>query len=144
MLRLTAIVLSLFALIGLFATTALADDKPFTAKAKVTSKTVVDDTGSFGNLEGRIVKPFVPGDWNVAGGIALQLTTLPDWVPFVSSRKIFADALVSTDEENQTYLGGSISLKPASSDDGLRLGVELFGPDAFETWYLAKAFNFSW
>lgn len=144
MLRSIAVALLLLALLVTVASVASADDKPFTAKSRVVSKQVAADTGGFGNLEGRFVKPFVPGDWDVAGGIALQLTTLPSWVPFVSDRKIFADALMSTDADDRTYVGGSISLKPAAHDDGLRLGVEIIGPNPFETWYLAKAFNFDW
>jgi len=136
-----AVMLSVLTL-TIFGVAAQAD--PFVSTASVTSDSIVDDWGGFGNLEGRLVKPFVPGTIDVAGGISLQLTTLPADLPFFGGRKIFADALLSTQSSDRAYGGASISLLPADIDNGLRLGIEVFGPNPGRTWYLGKAFNFDW
>jgi len=138
------LVLLLMFVLSCFAVVATAENKAFTAKAKVVSKQVNEDLGGFGNLEGRLVKPFTPMTWDAGAGIAIQLLTLPEWMPVVESRKVFADALVSTQTENQAYIGLAISLKPADQDDGFRLGVEVAGPEPWTTWYIGKAFNFGW
>jgi len=99
------------------------------------------DWSGFGNIEVRVVKPFIPATLDFAGGISLQLTTLP---AVLGTRKIFVDALASTENGNSGYVGGSVSLKSAYDDDGLRIGVQITGPNLGKTWYLAKAFSFDW
>jgi hypothetical protein len=81
------------------------------------------DWGGFGNLELRWVKPIAPMTLDVGVAGACQLFTWPrDWIA-IGGRKMFADVIYTT--QNVLYLGGSISLKPADSDDGLRGGFAL-------------------
>ena len=140
--------LLLLCLLALVVSAASAD--PFRAKYNLFTgpekqgvRSVADgDWSGFGNLEGRIVKPFVPATIDFGGGISLQLTTLPKATPLLSARKIFADALVSSLSDDTAYMGLAISLLPASTDNGFRIGVEAVGPNPWKTWYLGKGFNF--
>lgn len=142
----------LLCLLALVASAVSAD--PFRAKFnvfegdlsdKISTRAVSnDDWSGFGNLEGRVIKPFIPATIDVGGGIGLQLTTLPKATPLLSSRKIFVDAIVSSLDDDKAFVGLAISLMPAQSDNGLRLGVKAIGPNPWKTWYLGKAFNFDW
>ena len=141
--------LLLLCLLALVASAAVAD--PFRAKFNVftgeekqgvRAAAVDGDWDGFGNLEGRAVKPLYPLTWDAGGGIGLQLFTVPKAVPVFSQRKIFADFLVSTANEDQAYIALAISLLGAPNDNGVRLGVEAIGPNPWKTFYLGKAFNF--
>ena len=142
----------LCSLLVLLFVVSMAQADPFRAKFNVFTgnekpgvKAVADgDWAGFGNIEGRLCKPFIPATFDVSGGIGFQLTTLPKAIPVLGGRKIFADALVSTQSDDQAYLGLAISLLEASKDNGFRLGVEAVGPEPWRTWYLGKAFNFDW
>ena len=115
MMRLTLAVIAIFTMCNVFAGVLSSSDLPVTG-----------DWQGFGNMEFRVLKPLAPLTFDIGLCEAIQLTTLPtDWI-IVGGRKIFADIAYTT--QNALLWGGSISLKPAVADDGLR-GDILFRTD---------------
>jgi hypothetical protein len=102
------------------------------------------DWQGFGNLEMRVDKPFIPATLDVAGGVSLQITTLPEKCPLLGYRSLWLDAKASTLASGSAFLGASLSLQRVDADDTLRLGVKIVGPDAGKVWYLSKGFPFTW
>ena len=99
----------------------------------------VSHAEGFGNLEVSAVKPFIPATIDFAGGLSLQLGTTGQ---NLGHRKVFADALISTNADDRTYAGLSVSLHRAEIDDGWRFGMEVAGSRPFSTFYLRTAAAF--
>lgn len=99
------------------------------------------DWKGFGTLEAVAVKPFAPTTIDVGAGAGLQITTVPsDWL-FIGGRKLFGNAIVLT--TGDVAWGGSISLQPASTDDGFRIGACYSSGPGVQV-FLAKALKFNW
>jgi hypothetical protein len=63
-------------------------------------------------------------------GAALSVgAQLPSWVPLIGNHFGFIDALTAAGCE---AIGASVSIKPAATDDGWRIGATLTKPDSGE------------
>jgi len=91
------------------------------------------DTG-FGTIEARAYKPLFPDTTlEFGGGLAVQLCVVPEDLLVLGSmlggHRVFADVAYV---RGQCAFGGSVSLRNAAKDDGLRLFGVLWKEDDFE------------
>jgi len=103
----------------------VADESPAVADAI--------DTG-FGMIEARAYKPLFPDTTlEFGGGLAVQLLVVPEDLLVLGSmlggHRVFADVAYV---RGQCAFGGSVSLRGAAKDDGLRLFGVLWKEDDFE------------
>lgn len=101
-----------------------------------------NDWTGFGLLESRLCKPIAPLTYDLGAGVAMQITTLPSEWLVVGGRKVFGDIVYTVG--SQFIWGGSISLSPATKDEGYRLGMAYKGDTKEIIIHVDKGFPFIW
>ena len=90
----------------------------------------VADPGDFEARAYTALAPNAAEDWGA--GLAVEIAILPDAWAVIGGRAVFADVVYL---ENATAIGGSVSVRPAAQDNGLRaFAVGWLGADRGGNW----------